>query len=206
MLLATHDDVIKWKHFPRNYPFVRGIHRSPVNSPHKGQWRGALMFSLICVWINDWVNNHAAGDLRRYRAHYNVIVMTFNKWDTYHCRPYAFERQLACYEIHSNVLCKGHKLNIYWSYSYASVCKVVVPFCGIYLRSFAATLLWGGWDCEVSCGGHHRLRGKTTTGSALDGAVFDIAQLLAYLVHNMSRSQLHLGFGHFGSLPSFFGQ
>ena len=51
----SHDDVIKWKHFPRNWPFVRGIHRSPVNSTHKGQWRGALMFSLICVWINDWV-------------------------------------------------------------------------------------------------------------------------------------------------------
>ena len=68
----SHDDVIKWKYFPRNWPFV---HRSPVNSPHKGQWRGALMFSLICVWINDWVNNREAGDLRRYRAHYNVIVM-----------------------------------------------------------------------------------------------------------------------------------
>ena len=50
-----HDDVIKWKHFPHYWPFVRGIHRSPVNSPHKGQWRGALMFSLICVWINGWV-------------------------------------------------------------------------------------------------------------------------------------------------------
>ena len=70
-----HDDVIKWKHFPRNWPFVRGIHRSPVNSPHKGQWRGALRFSLICVWINDWVNNREAGDLRRYHAHYDVIVM-----------------------------------------------------------------------------------------------------------------------------------
>ena len=56
----------------------------------------------------------------------------------------------------------------------------------------------GGWGCEVSCGGHHRPRGKTTTGSALDGAVFDIAQILAYQVHNMSRSQLYLGFGHFG--------
>ena len=40
-----HDDVIKWKHFPRYWPFVRGIRRSSVNSPHKGQWRGALMFS-----------------------------------------------------------------------------------------------------------------------------------------------------------------
>ena len=66
--------------------------------------------------------------------------------------------------------------------------------------------IWGGWGCEVSCGGHHQPRGKTTTGSALDGAVFDIAQILAYLVHDMSRSQFFLGFGHFGWLPSFFGQ
>ena len=72
-----HDDVIKWKHFPRYWPFGRGIHRSPVNSSHKGQWRGALMFSLICVWINGWVNNREAGDLRRHRAHYDVIVMCF---------------------------------------------------------------------------------------------------------------------------------
>ena len=72
---VTHDDVIKWKHFQRYWPFVRGIRRSPVNSPHKGQWRGALMFSLIWVWINGWVNNREAGDLRRHRAHYDVIVM-----------------------------------------------------------------------------------------------------------------------------------
>ena len=70
-----HNDVIKWKYFSRYWSFVRGIHRSPVNSPHKGQWRGAFMFSLICVWINAWVNNREAGDLRRHRAHYDVTVM-----------------------------------------------------------------------------------------------------------------------------------
>ena len=70
-----HDDVIKWRHFPRYWPFVRGIHRWPVNSPHKGQWRAALMFFFICVWINGWVNNREAGDLRRYRAHYDIIIM-----------------------------------------------------------------------------------------------------------------------------------
>ena len=74
-ILTTHDDFIKWKHFPHCWPFVRGIHRSPVNSPHKGQWRGALMFSLICVWINGWVNNREAVDLRCHCAHYDVIVM-----------------------------------------------------------------------------------------------------------------------------------
>ena len=78
IVLLKHDDVIKWKHFPRYWPFVRGIHRWPVNSPHKGQWRGALMFSFICVWINSWINNCEASDLRRYCAHYDVIVMAFS--------------------------------------------------------------------------------------------------------------------------------
>ena len=54
--------------------FVRGIHRSPVNSPHKGQWREALVFSLICAWRNIWVNSRDAGELRRYRVH-DVTVM-----------------------------------------------------------------------------------------------------------------------------------
>ena len=41
----SHDDIIKWKHFPCYWPFVQGIHRPPVNSLHKGQWCRALMFS-----------------------------------------------------------------------------------------------------------------------------------------------------------------
>ena len=49
----------------------------PVNSPHKGQWRGALMFSLIYAWINDWVNNREAGDLRCHRGHCDVDVMNY---------------------------------------------------------------------------------------------------------------------------------
>ena len=73
--MCLHDDVIKWKHFPRYWPFVRGIHRSLVNSLRKGQWRGSLMFSLICAWINRWVHNREADDLRRHRAHYDVIAM-----------------------------------------------------------------------------------------------------------------------------------
>ena len=72
---VTHDDVIKWKHFSRYWPFVRGIHRSTVNSPHKGQWRGASIFSLICAWTNGRVNNRGAGDLRCHRAHYDVAAL-----------------------------------------------------------------------------------------------------------------------------------
>ena len=74
-LFSEHYDVIKQKHFPPVWPYVPGIHRSPVHSPRKGQWRGALMFSLICVWINGWVNKCEAGDLRRHRTHYGIIVM-----------------------------------------------------------------------------------------------------------------------------------
>ena len=54
----------KWKHFPRNWPFVKGIHRSSAGSPHTGQWRGALIFSLICA--------------SRYRAYYDVTVI--DRW------------------------------------------------------------------------------------------------------------------------------
>ena len=39
-----HDDFIRWKKIPRYWPFVREIHRSPVKSPHKGRWHGALVF------------------------------------------------------------------------------------------------------------------------------------------------------------------
>ena len=74
---CTHDDVIKWKHCPRYWPFVRGIHRSPVNSPHKGQWRGALMFSLIGASINGWVNNLEIGDLSLQRLLCDDVV----KWE-----------------------------------------------------------------------------------------------------------------------------
>ena len=73
---VRHDDVIKWKYFPRYWAFVREIHRW---SPHKGQWRGALMFSLVCAWTNGWANNRDACDLRRHCAHYDVNVMSHEK-------------------------------------------------------------------------------------------------------------------------------
>ena len=74
-IIKIHDGVIKWKHFPRYWSFVRGIHRWPVNSPHKGQWHGTLVFSLTYTRIHGWVNNREAGDLRRHRSHYDVNLM-----------------------------------------------------------------------------------------------------------------------------------
>ena len=105
VVVSFHDDVIKWKHFPRYWPFVRGIHRSPVNSPHTGQWRGALMFSLICTRINGWVNNGEAGHLRRHRAHYDVTVMSYTlKWYD-HCLYLPQVRCMVYWQITSVYLC-----------------------------------------------------------------------------------------------------
>ena len=71
-----------WRHqmetFSASLAICAGNSPDPVNSTHKGQWRGALMFSLVCVWINGWVNNREAGDFRRHHAHYDVIVIYHN--------------------------------------------------------------------------------------------------------------------------------
>ena len=70
-----------WRHqmetFSALLALCAGNSPVPVNSTHKGQWRGVLMFSLICAWINGWVNNRGAQavDLRRHRCHYDVNVM-----------------------------------------------------------------------------------------------------------------------------------
>ena len=69
------DSTLACRHIGRYWPFVRGIHRPPVNSPHKGQWRGALTISLICAWTNGWTSNRDANDLRRLHAYYDVTVM-----------------------------------------------------------------------------------------------------------------------------------
>ena len=80
-----YDDVIKWKHFPRYWPFERGIHLSPVNLPHKGQWHGALVFlwSAPEPWTNTCTNNRDACNLRRHCAHYDVFVIL--QWNNCLC-------------------------------------------------------------------------------------------------------------------------
>ena len=88
-----HDDVIKWKHFPRYWSFVREIDRSSVNSPHKDKCCRALMFSLITAWTNSWTNNGYAGDLRRHRAHHDVIVM--HRW-------FSFSQIAHIFVLHGN--------------------------------------------------------------------------------------------------------
>ena len=88
-----------WRHQVETFfallAICAGIHRSPVNFPHKGQWREALMFSLICAWINGWVNNRGADDLRRHRAYYDIIVM-----DTYFVF-YRLQQQILWWILHA---------------------------------------------------------------------------------------------------------
>ena len=146
-----HDDVIKWKHFPRYWPLERGFHRSSLNSPNKGQWRGALMFSLICTWINGLVNNREAGDLRRKRAHHDVTVI----------------RTLASHINHStvcanSVLKNDRKWNIFLCFVtyihhvkvytmvqcfYTVLNSIYIVGCGGAARNFKSTLThWPLWN------------------------------------------------------------
>ena len=76
---AFYDDVIKWKHFPFCWPFVR----SPANSPPHKASDAELWCSLwFAPWINGWVNTRGDGGLRRHRAHYDAIVMLTAFYDT----------------------------------------------------------------------------------------------------------------------------
>ena len=104
-IVPIHGDVIQWKHFPRYWPFVRGIHRSPVNSAHKGQCRGALMSSLMCALINVWVNNREAGYFRRHRTHYDVTIML-------HC--FRLLLMQAGYTVEQNSLFNRVKSHCIW--------------------------------------------------------------------------------------------
>ena len=87
--LKLHDNVIKWKHFPRYWPFVRGIHRSPMNSPHKG-------------WINVWVNNREVGNLRCHPAHYDFTVMMSCNGKTSNWMTFVSQSTKLCLRLCTN--------------------------------------------------------------------------------------------------------
>ena len=99
---SYNDDVIKWKHFPCYWPFMRGIRWWPVDSPHKSQWREALMLSQISAWTNGWASNRDAGDLRRLCAHYDVNVM--------HKVP-VIRKSLPCYDVINDAYTHMHQLS-----------------------------------------------------------------------------------------------
>ena len=124
----VHDDVIKWKHFPRYWPFVGGIHRSPVNSPYKGQWRGALMFSMIYAlnkrlskqwwgwWFetptrplwrhyNDHIRPHYGGTRLRYSTHQQIQQHMGWNYPKKPCRCWkCFQRRWQASSFHLNLI------------------------------------------------------------------------------------------------------
>ena len=141
----SHDDVIRWKHFPRYWPFVRGIHRSPMNSPHKGQWRGALIFSLICAWTSGLVNNRDAGDLKRHRAHYcpacrtSLIATRF--WVVVICPIIkcliVFEFSFILFDLCLFITIFNFILNFvpiitFWIFTYHKIWILLIIFCFIW--------------------------------------------------------------------------
>ena len=88
-------------------PLVWRIHRLPVNFPHKGQWRWALMFSLICAWMNGWANNREARDLIRHCAHCDVIVMSTVTTTRLIYIPWNMHIVLSCFVLFWLGLCKS---------------------------------------------------------------------------------------------------
>ena len=106
IMLPPESGLSWWHHQMEGniFRFVRGNHRSLVDSPHKGQWRGMLMFSLICTWTNSWANDRDAGDLKRHRAHYDVTVMIpwcLKSHTPYTQIPVNQETKLKCFFSHS---------------------------------------------------------------------------------------------------------
>ena len=122
-VIRFHDKVIKWKHFLCYWPFVRGIHRLPVNYPHKVQWSGALMFSMICAWTNSWTNNGDTGDFRCHCAHYGVIVMlNSGQWP--------WNMIVSCYPGNrAETVFRGTLQKCYWALNTAKL----MPFCRRYI-------------------------------------------------------------------------
>ena len=134
-----HDDVIKWKHFPRHWPICVGNSPVPGEFPAQiGQWRGTLMFSLICARINCWVNNPEAGDLRPHRTHYDVIAMHYpifkaHKVQCVNCYQILFMLPFQSQQKHMDQkrICYLNDVkatDVYCSHNLKCVMKCLIPF------------------------------------------------------------------------------
>ena len=146
-----HDDVIKWKRFPRYWPLMRWIHRSPVDSIHKGKWRGTLMVSLICVWTNDWLNTRYAGNLSRHHAHYDVTV---NGCKCAGCVDRVLATILMTYFPWNSTVSATKLWIIYCLYIYSFISLVFSFISSIYVITFLHTYNYKTWyDTEL---GWHR--------------------------------------------------
>ena len=117
-----------WRHQMETFSALLAIcaGRSPVPGEFsaKGQWRGALMFSLICVWINGWVNNREVGNLRQYHAQYDVTVMSHALREIWYgsiqrlkvntCVDIYVTYSVSRQYLHSNITSEFSKFAIHW--------------------------------------------------------------------------------------------
>ena len=101
---------------------ARGMHRSHVNSPYKGQWCRALVVSLICAWISGWVNTREVGGFRRHRAHYGVIVMNNHGMDYLSLSIYMYQSRTV------DMLILSKYVSIIKMYAHICVCLLLCIF------------------------------------------------------------------------------
>ena len=152
-MLLIYDDVIKWKHFQRYCPFGPGIHQPPVDSPHKVQWREALMFSLICAETNSWANNPDAGDLRRHRANHDVTVMqwiplTYGQW----CRQ-LFHIMTSLYNSDLGHNCERQfQKHVFGYILFREILSKWQCYYSYFLFAYLNKLLFVGWGVWRWCG------------------------------------------------------
>ena len=142
-----HDDVIKWKHFPRYWTSVWGILQAPVNSPHKGHWRRALMFSLICTWINGWVKQSRGW---WFETPSRSLCLHCNVSSTSYMEKLA-ENHLRIYNIATRIVCVQNKCHgneqwllehpIYQLFDLSS-CNADITFHRLILRNFLHTIIF----------------------------------------------------------------
>ena len=119
VFMCFHGDVIKWKHFPRFWPLVREIHQSPVNSPHKGQWRWGfdVVFDLRLnkQWSKPsrrWWFETPSRSLWRHR---NVLTLYLVNWTLAHCDIFTGIYSYSMFWKKKNIHEAGNPIYDLWS-------------------------------------------------------------------------------------------
>ena len=156
--LPDHE-VTQWNHIPRYRPFVMGIHRSPVDSLHKGPVTRTALFSLVFISTKCWINRRAARDLRRHGAHCHVIVMLFSARQTSGPCPDSpslyrlFEYGcITCHRHHGFLFTKQHMVprnygtacKIWWG-----ICSFVLIFRGVNVCTYLRMCFLSPWTLET---------------------------------------------------------
>ena len=151
---SLHEDIIKRKHFPHYWPFVRVIHWSPVNSPQKKPVTPSFDVFFICTWINCWVKNCEAGDMRRHCAHYDVILLWLCPSKL--CLPLelSFLYLFKCFYIWQRIMKINHEsvwdLNLIITNLYMDITRHRrAPNCGITAGSSHKRALCPLWNFQL---------------------------------------------------------